>query len=157
VGEAKGDHPQMKGLPVDAEVAVDRIVKQKYAARFIRSGWIRPHMASLVKTFNEDMEHASQTGTIDPVTIASRYCHYFVNVHPFIDGNGRMCRLHIVSSVLLLLLLDLGHLTNLEEVAHHPIITIFNQLLNISPYSNMTISTESNITLIAAISSQLEA
>ncbi|KAK5273981.1 hypothetical protein LTR99_000764 [Exophiala xenobiotica] len=57
-------------------------------------------MASLVKLFNEDMEHASQTGTIDPVTIASRYCHYFVNVHPFIDGNGRMCRL-LLNTILL--------------------------------------------------------
>jgi prophage maintenance system killer protein len=91
---------KMKGLPFGAEVAVDRIVKPKFAAKFMRPGSIRPHMASLVKSFNEDMEHTSQAGTIDPVTIASRYCHHFVNVHPFIDGNGRMCRL-LLNTILL--------------------------------------------------------
>jgi hypothetical protein len=91
----------MKGLPVGAEVAVDRIVKPKYAARFIRSGSIRPPMATLV---------------------------------------------------LLLLLRNPRHLTNLEEVAHHLFITI-SWIICLSAIAilSMTISTDSNITLIAAI------
>ncbi len=88
---------------VSAEVFVDRMVtmvKPKYGAKFMRSGSIRTHMASLVKLFNEDMEHTIQTRKIDPVTIASPYWHYFVSVHPFVDSNGRMCRL-ILDTVLL--------------------------------------------------------
>jgi len=30
---------------------------------------------------------------MDPYVLASKYCHKFVNIHPFLDGDGRMCRL----------------------------------------------------------------
>ncbi|KAK4035350.1 Filamentation induced by cAMP/death on curing-related protein [Parachaetomium inaequale] len=37
---------------------------------------------------------------IDPYTLAARYHHQFVNIHPFGDGNGRMSRI-ILNSLLL--------------------------------------------------------
>jgi len=37
----------------------------------------------------------------DPVALAAKYCHMFVNIiHPFVNGNGRMCRL-ILNALLL--------------------------------------------------------
>ena len=30
----------------------------------------------------------------DPVVLAAKYCHMFVNIiHPFVESNGRTCRL----------------------------------------------------------------
>ncbi|QGI78404.1 hypothetical protein CEK25_005133 [Fusarium fujikuroi] len=44
--------------------------------------------------------YSGQYRTWDPVVLASKYCHKFVNIHPFADGNGRMCRL-ILNTLLL--------------------------------------------------------
>jgi len=38
---------------------------------------------------NDDFEHNRQ----DPYSLAAQLCHDFVCIHPFEDGNGRMCRL----------------------------------------------------------------
>ena len=42
---------------------------------------------------------AEQAGHVDPYVLAARYCHKFANIHPFADGNDRMCRL-ILNSLL---------------------------------------------------------
>ncbi|CAJ2506436.1 Uu.00g005660.m01.CDS01 [Anthostomella pinea] len=39
-------------------------------------------------------------GIGDPLAFAAQYSCRFVNVHPFLDGNGRMCRL-LLNAVLL--------------------------------------------------------
>lgn len=54
----------------------------------------------MIRDLESDLKDAFKTGTIDPIAIASKYTHIFVNIHPFIDGNGRMCRL-ILNSILL--------------------------------------------------------
>jgi Fic family protein len=60
-----------------------------------------PHkMKAMIRELKSDLNEALKMGTIDPIAIASKYTHIFVNVHPFIDGNGRMCRL-ILNSLLL--------------------------------------------------------
>lgn len=41
----------------------------------------------LVKNFEEDIQKAEKEGQIDPFVLSSKYCHRFVNIHPFIDGN----------------------------------------------------------------------
>jgi fido (protein-threonine AMPylation protein) len=57
-------------------------------------------MKAMIRELEWDLKKAINKGTIDPIAIASKYTHIFVNVHPFIDGNGRMCRL-ILNSILL--------------------------------------------------------
>ncbi|KAJ4327687.1 hypothetical protein N0V84_001939 [Fusarium piperis] len=57
------------------------------------------HLDSL-ESPEDDIKAAVDDGEIDPVALSSKYCHMFVNIHPFLDGNGRTCRL-ILSSILL--------------------------------------------------------
>jgi Fic family protein len=57
-------------------------------------------MKAMVRELQSDLKKVIAKGTIDPIAIASKYTHIFVNIHPFIDGNGRMCRL-ILNSILL--------------------------------------------------------
>lgn len=60
-------------------------------------------MRQLVRNLEQDLRDAQDTREIDPFALAAKYCHLFVNIHPFIDGNGRTCRL-----ILNALLLKLG-------------------------------------------------
>lgn len=57
-------------------------------------------MKSMIRELESDIKEAAKSGDIDPVALASKYIHIFVNIHPFIDGNGRTCRL-ILNSMLL--------------------------------------------------------
>ena len=57
-------------------------------------------MKAMIRELESDLKEAINKGTIDPIAIATKYTHIFVNIHPFIDGNGRMCRL-ILNSILL--------------------------------------------------------
>ncbi|KAF5624936.1 adenosine monophosphate transferase FICD like [Fusarium sp. NRRL 52700] len=55
------------------------------------------HLTSSLKA---DITAADASGEIDPVALAARYCHKFVNIHPFLDGNSRTSRL-ILNTILL--------------------------------------------------------
>lgn len=57
-------------------------------------------MANLVARLNADIAEAERTKSLDPYTLAARYRGKFVCVHPFLDGNGRMCRL-LLNAILL--------------------------------------------------------
>ncbi|KAH7475089.1 hypothetical protein FOMA001_g11358 [Fusarium oxysporum f. sp. matthiolae] len=57
-------------------------------------------MRDMIDELDSDIKKATEEGQIDPVVLASKYCHKFVNIHPFADGNGRMCRL-ILNTLLL--------------------------------------------------------
>ena len=67
---------------------------------FVSPAGIPSAMRNLVQDFNRDITKAEEEGSLDPFTLAAKYCHKFVNIHPFVDGNGRMCRL-LLNAVLL--------------------------------------------------------
>jgi Fic family protein len=57
-------------------------------------------MHAMVADFNRDIDAAFLAGHLDPYMLAAKYCHKFVNIHPFVDGNGRTCRL-ILNAIML--------------------------------------------------------
>ncbi|KAI8667052.1 hypothetical protein LRP88_01194 [Fusarium phalaenopsidis] len=54
---------------------------------------------NMISSLEDDVKAVIDTGEIDPVALAAKYCHTFVNIHPFLDGNGRTCRL-ILNAIL---------------------------------------------------------
>lgn len=50
-------------------------------------------MRGVVAELQADLALAAREGALDPVALSAKYCHKFVNIHPFADGNGRTCRL----------------------------------------------------------------
>jgi Fic family protein len=57
-------------------------------------------MRAMVAEYNRDIDAANLAGHLDPYMLAAKYCHKFVNIHPFVDGNERTCRL-ILNAILL--------------------------------------------------------
>lgn len=47
----------------------------------------------------EELAAAEEKMSIDPFSIAAKYSLEFVQIHPFWDGNGRICRM-ILNAVL---------------------------------------------------------
>lgn len=50
-------------------------------------------MKKLCADLQEDMNNAEKNKSVDPFSLASKYSLEFVQIHPFLDGNGRMCRM----------------------------------------------------------------
>lgn len=57
-------------------------------------------MRDMIKQLQYDIKKAEESGYVDPIMLAAKYSHIFFNIHPFLDGNGRMCRL-ILNTLLL--------------------------------------------------------
>lgn len=67
---------------------------------FTRPADIPKAMKSLVESLEADLQQAEKTKVIDPFMLAAKYCDRFVNIHPFKDAKGRMCRL-ILNAILM--------------------------------------------------------
>jgi fido (protein-threonine AMPylation protein) len=67
---------------------------------FIPPEMVRLKMRAMIREMNSDLDLALKCGKIDPVAFSAKFCHIFVNIHPFLDGNGRTCRL-ILNAILL--------------------------------------------------------
>jgi Fic family protein len=57
-------------------------------------------MQSMVRKLETDLVEAREKKYLDPFALAAEYCDRLVNIHPFRDGNGRMCRL-ILNAILI--------------------------------------------------------
>jgi Fic family protein len=56
-------------------------------------------MKDMCDALKEELQVAEDRQEIDPFSIASKYSLEFVQIHPFQDGNGRMCRM-ILNAIL---------------------------------------------------------
>lgn len=61
--------------------------------RFTLPYQIPAAMQRFITDFNEDVSNREKSGEMDPFYLAADICQDFVMIHPFSDGNGRMCRL----------------------------------------------------------------
>lgn len=68
--------------------------------RFTPPAKVPEAMRSFVKNLAQEVAESETTSTLDPFAIAAKYCDRFVSIHPFRDGNGRMCRL-ILNAILI--------------------------------------------------------
>jgi Fic family protein len=66
----------------------------------MRARAVPQYMKQMVDELNKEIADSEASHGIDPYTLAARYHHQFVMIHPFGDGNGRMSR--IILNVLLL-------------------------------------------------------
>jgi len=71
----------------------ERRTKPIYFSKFIRGKSVPIYMKGLVEEYNDAIEDGERNGTIDPFDLAAWAANKFVCIHPFEDGNGRMCRL----------------------------------------------------------------
>ncbi|KAJ6256971.1 hypothetical protein Dda_7854 [Drechslerella dactyloides] len=67
---------------------------------FVNPTFVPKNMKSFVEDLNRRLHAAEEQEELDPFYIAAHACSEFVNIHPFLDGNGRTCRL-ILNTILL--------------------------------------------------------
>ncbi|KAH7416660.1 fido domain-containing protein [Cadophora sp. MPI-SDFR-AT-0126] len=70
------------------------------ATCFVTPAKVPGCMRDFISDYNEDVRRYENEGLMDPFWIAAKLCDKFVNIHPFLDGNGRMCRL-VLNAILL--------------------------------------------------------
>ncbi|KAI1376312.1 fido domain-containing protein [Hypoxylon crocopeplum] len=56
-------------------------------------------MEEMCNDLKKELAAAEESNTVDPFSIAAKYSLEFVEIHPFQDGNGRMCRM-ILNAIL---------------------------------------------------------
>lgn len=97
----------------DYEVGVvyNKPGEKKKRSECIRAQAVPGYMKSMVEHLNSDIEKAEKSGILDPYTMAARFHHQFVMIHPFGDGNGRMSRIIFNT----LLLKYAGHLSTFGD------------------------------------------
>lgn len=84
--ERVNDCKRLKPVPERKQVPL-------FSSKFVRGKSVRHFMRKLVAEHNEKIRTAETAGEIDAIDLACRLSTEFVCIHPFEDGNGRLCRL----------------------------------------------------------------
>ena len=75
-----------------------RILVKSALIRSDRSPTVRTfpkRIADTIEAFNKTIKQAEVEKSLDPFAVALKYFYTFLNIHPFLDGNSRLCRLLI--------------------------------------------------------------
>lgn len=67
--------------------------------QFMHEKRVPSAMKRMIRDYEADTRKAIENRGMDPIALAAKYSHIFVNIHPFEDGNGRMSRL-ILNAIL---------------------------------------------------------
>jgi Fic family protein len=77
-----------------------KVIVGASSTNFVHPNKIPVVMKKFIADYNMDLQRLEENSELDPFWLAAHYCNEFVNIHPFVDGNGRMCRL-ILNAILL--------------------------------------------------------
>lgn len=62
---------------------------------FAHPNAIQKRMTETMQAFKSEAKEAQEKGSLDPYALATKYFHIILNIHPFLDGNSRLCRLFL--------------------------------------------------------------
>jgi Fic family protein len=66
---------------------------------FVTPKFVPDKMGEMCANLKKDIEEGEAQNSLDPFSLSSKYSLRFVEIHPFQDGNGRMCRM-ILNAIL---------------------------------------------------------
>ncbi|XEU97182.1 hypothetical protein FSHL1_002468 [Fusarium sambucinum] len=66
---------------------------------FVTPKFVPAKMSEMCTNLMKEIEDGEAQKSLDPFSLASKYSLRFVEIHPFQDGNGRMCRM-ILNAIL---------------------------------------------------------
>ncbi|KAJ4268891.1 hypothetical protein NW762_002962 [Fusarium torreyae] len=66
---------------------------------FVTPQFVPGKMTEMCANLKREIAEGEAQGSLDPFSLASEYSLRFVEIHPFQDGNGRMCRM-ILNAIL---------------------------------------------------------
>ncbi|KAH6982067.1 fic/DOC family protein [Ilyonectria sp. MPI-CAGE-AT-0026] len=92
--------PNMPDVPPEKYGGIYRtVIVGAGTTNFTVPHFIPAKMKEMCNNLMQDLEAAEDQNTIDPFSIAAKYSLEFVSIHPFQDGNGRLCRM-ILNAIL---------------------------------------------------------